>query len=721
MTKQDELVTKLSTSLSMQGKWVRNIIELLEEGNTVPFISRYRKEQTGSADEVQIKNVQDGWEYTRQMQQRKEEVSRLIEEQDKLTPEIRESIAAAEKLQELEDIYRPYRQKRKTRATAAVARGLEPLASYLFALPKEGSPEEEAKAYVFEEKDVENVEAALQGARDIIAEWVSDNPSLRKELREQSFRHGLLFSKQKKGAVDEAGTYEMYYEYQEAVRKVPSHRILAMNRGEKDKVVKVSVSIEEERALQMIEKKIVKRYGSPALEQVKAAYEDAYKRLIAPSIEREIRNELTAKAEEQAIHIFSENLKQLLLQPPMKGKVVLGLDPAYRTGCKIAVVDENGKLLHVGVIYPVPPVNKVGESRKVLKGLLNKYSVEVIAIGNGTASRETEEFVAEAITEWDHDAAYLIVNEAGASIYSASEVGREEFGDLSVEQRSGVSIARRLQDPLAELVKIDPKSVGVGQYQHDVTQSKLNDSLTFVVETTVNKVGVNVNTASPSLLKYVSGLSKAVAGNIIKYREENGSFTSRAELKKVPRLGSKAYEQAAGFMRIIDGKEPLDKTAIHPESYKTAKALLASIDASAAEAGSAELIEKLSGLSIKESAEALDAGEPTIRDIIEDLKRPLRDPREDLPKPILKKGIMRMEDLEEGMELQGTVRNVVDFGAFVDIGVKQDGLVHISKMAKRFIKHPMEAVSIGDIIPVWIDSVDSKKGRIALTMIEPNK
>ncbi|RSL29154.1 RNA-binding transcriptional accessory protein [Salibacterium salarium] len=718
---EDRLMDNITKDVGLSKTSVHNIIYLLDEGNTVPFIARYRKEQSGEADEIQIRAVQEAWEYGKQLGERKQEVLRLIDEQGKLTEDLRGSIEESVKLQEVEDLYRPYRQKRRTRATMAKEKGLEPLAEYIFSQPREGDVENEAQRYLSEEYELHTSDDTLQGALDIIAEWVSDDAEVRKKVRSMSFQQGSITSGKKAKAEDEQGIYEMYYEYEEPIRKVPSHRILAMNRGEKDGVLKVSLQTLEEPIYTFLEKHVIKRFGSPAVPYLKQAYADAYKRLIAPAIERELRKELTEKAEEQAIHIFSENLKNLLLQPPVKGKVVLGMDPAYRTGCKLAVINETGKMMDIDVIYPVPPKSEVEKSKKKVKELIQKYAIEVIVVGNGTASRETEQFVADVIPELDSDVSYLIINEAGASVYSASPLAREEFPDLEVEERSAVSIARRLQDPLAELVKIDPKSVGVGQYQHDVSQAKLNDSLKFVVETAVNQVGVNVNSASSSLLQYVAGLSKTVANNVINARDEKGSFKTRKELQKIPRLGAKTFEQAAGFMRIPDGEEPLDRTAIHPESYKVAWKLLKQINAEAEEAGTAAIKEKFENIDISETAKDLDVGVLTLQDIIEDLKRPSRDPREHLPAPILKKGIMSMEDLDKGMELQGTVRNVVDFGAFIDIGVKQDGLVHISKLASRFIKHPMEEVSVGDVVNVWVDDIDKKKGRIALTMIQPDK
>ncbi|MFC5714070.1 Tex family protein [Thalassorhabdus alkalitolerans] len=718
---QQLLLEKISEDLTISQKIINNVIQLLEEGNTVPFIARYRKEMTSGADEVRIRDIQESWNYGQQLLARKQEVTRLIEEQGKLTPELKSDIEHAEKLQMIEDLYRPFRQKRRTRATKAKEKGLQPLAEWIYSLPKEGDLHEEANKYIDTEKEVRTGEEALQGANDVIAEWIADEPSIRQELRELTYQKGKLRSYLKNKEKDEQEVYGIYYEYEESLKKVPSHRILAMNRGEKEEALKLSVVFSEDTAFSRMEKKIIKRHGSVTVSFIQSAIQDAYKRLIAPAIEREVRKELTEKAEEQAIHIFSENLKNLLLQPPMKGKVVLGVDPAYRTGCKLAVIDETGKVLAVEVVYPTPPRKQVVKSKSVINQLIDEHNIEVIVIGNGTASRETEEFIAEVITEHTRDISYLIISEAGASVYSASELGREEFPHLEVEERSAASIARRLQDPLAELVKIDPKSVGVGQYQHDVSQGKLNDSLTFVVETAVNQVGVNVNTASPSLLQYVSGLSKTVANNIVKQRDENGRFMDRKELKKIPRLGSKTYEQAIGFLRITEGKNPLDKTSIHPESYKVTEQLIREVGGTIEDVGSPALIEKVRGINASQYAKELGVGEPTLKDILDALARPNRDPRDDLPRPVLKKGIMSLEDLTKGMELQGTVRNVVDFGAFVDIGVKEDGLVHISKMSNRYVKHPMEIVSVGDVVTVWVESVDHKKGRISLTMIEAEK
>ncbi|WP_308161993.1 Tex family protein [Bacillus sp. ISL-75] len=719
IVKDDQLLKKIAAELTISHKQVKSVISLLDEGNTVPFIARYRKEMTGALDEVQIRNILERWQYIQNLEHRKEEVIRIIAEQGKLTDELNQAITKAEKLQEVEDLYRPYKQKRRTKATIAKEKGLEPFAEWLLTFTKE-SVEDKAKQFLSEEKEVLTVEDAIAGAKDIIAEWVSDDAESRKWIRKETFKSGAVVSVVKEAEKDEKNVYEMYYEYEEPVNKIVPHRILALNRGEKEDILRVSIRMNADLILSYLSRKWIRIQHSPSAPTVLEAMEDSYKRLIQPSIEREIRNELTDKGEEQAIHIFSENLRNLLLQPPLKGKVVIGVDPAYRTGCKLAVVDETGKVLKIDVIYPHPPVNKAKEAREKFIHILREYKVEMAAIGNGTASRETEQFVADILKEMDEEIFYLIVNEAGASVYSASELAREEFPNLQVEERSAASIARRLQDPLAELVKIDPKSVGVGQYQHDVSQKRLSESLHFVVETAVNRVGVNVNTASPSLLQYVAGLNKTAANNIVKKREEEGKFTSRVQLKKVPRLGAKTYEQAIGFLRVLDGKQPLDRTGIHPENYDEVKKLLASLGFTTDDLGSDELITALNGIDLKAVSEELAIGELTLKDIIDALVRPERDPRDDLPRPLLKKDVLKLEDLQAGMELQGTVRNVVDFGAFVDIGVKQDGLVHISKLSNRFVKHPLDIVSVGDVVTVWVDSVDMKKGRVALTMLAPS-
>ncbi|MCM3571165.1 Tex family protein [Neobacillus mesonae] len=719
IVKDDQHIGKIAAEQGISPKQVNSVISLTNEGNTVPFIARYRKEMTGALDEVQIRNVLERWQYLQNLDQRKEEVLRIIAEQGKLTDELQKSIVKAEKLQEVEDLYRPYKQKRRTKATVAKEKGLEPLAEWLLTFPTENI-ENKAKEFLSEEKEVLTAEDAVAGAKDIIAEMVSDDADGRKWIRRETFKSGEVVSVVKDADKDEKNVYEMYYEYEEPVSKIVPHRILALNRGEKEEILRVSIKMNTDRILSYLAKKWVKKDHVPAGQVVLAAIEDGYKRLIQPSIEREIRNELTEKAEEQAIHIFSENLKNLLLQPPLKGKMVLGVDPAFRTGCKLAVVDETGKVLKIDVIYPHPPVNKSKEAREKFIKILRDFKIEMCAIGNGTASRETEQFVADILKEMDEEIYYLIVNEAGASVYSASDLAREEFPNFHVEERSAVSIARRLQDPLAELVKIDPKSVGVGQYQHDVSQKRLSESLHFVVETAVNQVGVNVNTASASLLQYVAGLTKTAANNIVKKREEEGKFTSRVQLKKVPRLGAKTYEQAIGFLRVLDGKQPLDRTGIHPENYDEVKKLLTNLGFTTADLGTDDLKKALSELDLKSVSEELSIGELTLKDIVDALMRPERDPRDELPRPLLKKDVLKLEDLKPGMELQGTVRNVVDFGAFVDIGVKQDGLVHISKLSNRFVKHPLDIVSVGDVVTVWVDSVDTKKGRVALTMLQPS-
>ncbi len=714
------LLRQVAKELGFQEKQVKNILKLAEEGNTIPFIARYRKEQTGALDEVQIRDILNRWNYVVHLEERKSEVLRSIADQGKLTEEFAVAIRKATKLQEVEDLYRPYKPKRRTRASIAKEKGLEPLANWMLSFPESGDLEQEASRYVNEEKEVFTWEDAVTGAKDIIAEFVSDDAEVRRWIRKETFKHGVVVTKVKNEDKDEKRVYEMYYEFSEPVAKIVPHRILAINRGEKEEVLRVSIQVDEEKIFSYLYKKFITKEQSITAQEVMAAIQDGYKRLIQPSIEREVRNELTEKAEEQAIHIFAENLRNLLLQPPLKGKTVLGVDPAYRTGCKLAVVDETGKVLHIDVIYPHPPApqEERAKASEKIRNIITEFAVEMIAIGNGTASRETEEFIANVLKTIERDVYYLIVNEAGASVYSASELAREEFPDLEVEERSAVSIARRLQDPLAELVKIDPKSVGVGQYQHDVSQKKLQESLEFVVETVVNQVGVNVNTASVALLQYVSGLTKAVAKNIVSYREENGKFTNREQLKQIPRLGKKTFEQCIGFLRIIDGDEPLDRTSIHPENYEQVKQLLKKIGVTKEQMGTAVMAEKLKQLDIAAMGQELGIGELTLQDIIDALLKPERDPRDDLPKPLLRKDVLSLEDLKPGMELQGTVRNVVDFGAFVDIGVKQDGLVHISKMSRKYVKHPLDIVSVGEIVTVWVEDVDVQKGRIALTMIQ---
>ena len=710
----------IAKDVAIKANQAEAVIKLLDEGNTVPFIARYRKEATGSLDEVQIKAVEDRYHYIQQLEQRKEEVLRLIQEQDKLTPELENAIQAATVLQRVEDLYRPYKQKRRTKATIAKEKGLEPLADLLLEFRSEALAQL-AQDFV-DTENVATVEDALAGARDILAERFADDAGIRQKIRAFSWKEGVLTTTLKNAELDEKKVFEMYYEYEEPVNRIVPHRILAVNRGEKEDVLKVAIQVPIERVLMIMWKEWIPATGSsPAIAEVKLAIEDSYKRLIQPSIERELRNELTEKAEAQAIHIFSENLRNLLLQPPLKGKYVLGVDPAYRTGCKLAVVDETGKMLEVTAIYPHPPKPDVAKSKAVVKEILAKYPIKIIAIGNGTASRETEQFIADVLNEVKTDAAYVIVNEAGASVYSASDIARAEFPDLQVEQRSAVSIARRLQDPLSELVKIEPKAVGVGQYQHDVSQKKLSESLSFIVETAVNQVGVDVNTASASLMQYVSGLSKTVAENIVKVREENGQFTTRAQLKKIPRLGAKTYEQAIGFLRVPEAKNPFDATGIHPESYDIAEQILEAAHINKKELGTQKAEEAIAALNVQELSNTLGIGVVTIQDIVDTLKKPSRDPRDAFPQPLLKTDVLKMEDLQVGMELQGTVRNVVDFGAFVDIGVKQDGLVHISKLQKKRIKHPLEVVALGDIVTVWVEQIEVNKGRISLTMLTPEK
>ena len=740
----DALLGKISREQNVRIGQIRAVLELIEGGATVPFIARYRKEVTGNLDEEQIRAIYQEWDYGQKLAARKEDVMRLIEEKGKLTDEIKMGIINATKLSEIEDIYRPFKEKKKTRATDAKKKGLEPLAEYLLSFPLEGNVEEEASKYVtnLEGKTPEEIEAmkkegvivkntaeAIQGAKDIIAEMVSDEPKFRAWIRENFENEAKMKSEVKEDAVDEKKVYEMYYNYEEPLKTIKLHRILALNRAEDEKVVKVSIVEDYAKVLDHITGEIVKAQDSITAPYVKEAAQDGSDRLIKPAIVREIRGELKDKAEDQAINIFGENLKNYLLQPPMKGKVVLGVDPAFRTGCKLAVVDATGKLLEKSVMYPhqkqkgevVPPA-RYQAAVDTFCDLINRHNVEVVAMGNGTASRETEAFVAKTLKSIDRDVKYIIVNEAGASVYSASDLAREEFPDFSVEERSAISIARRLQDPLSELVKIDPKSIGVGQYQHDVSQSKLADSLDFVVETAVNQVGVNINTASYSLLKYVAGLNAGTAKKIVAHREENGRFENRNDIK-VKGVGPKALEQAMGFLRIVDGNEPLDMTAIHPESYEIARAILTKLGFTSKDLGSTELVEKIKGLTEEEKKamiEELNVGEYTFQDILDAFVSPLRDPRDMIEAPVLRGDILELKDLSAGMELQGTVRNVTDFGAFVDCGLHDDGLVHVSKMSTKFIKHPLEAVHVGQIVKVWVLDVDLAKGRLQLTMIDPN-
>ncbi|MFW7949719.1 Tex family protein [Vagococcus fluvialis] len=698
---------------------MEKVLELLAEGNTVPFIARYRKEMTGSLDEVAIREIEERFTYLEGLVKRKEEVLRIIEEQGKLTDDLAKKIKKAEKMQQVEDLYRPFKQKRRTKATIAKEKGLEPLATWLLSLPSGADINAEASKYLNPEEELNSTEDCLAGAHEIMAEMISDEPKYREWLREFVWQNGVFSTKEKDKSLDETSVYEMYYDFNEPVKKMASHRVLAANRGEKEGVIKAEIAVDEARVFNYLGKQLITNPASPASEYVQTAFEDSYKRFIGPSIEREIRGELTEKADEQAIAIFGENLRNLLLQSPLKGKVVLGFDPAYRTGCKLAVVDETGKLLAVKVIYPHKPASQTRQAEAVEEFItfVEEYKVEMVAIGNGTASRESEIFVSENLKKMKREVFYVIVNEAGASVYSASKIAREEFPDLQVEERSAASIARRLQDPLAELVKIEPKAVGVGQYQHDVSQKRLTEQLDFVVETAVNQVGVNVNTASAQLLQHVSGLNKTTAKNVVLYREENGTFNSRTQLKKVPRLGPKAYEQAIGFLRVPDGKNVLDNTGIHPESYAIVKELLKEVGISEKDLGTESAIEVLEKVSVDNLASTLNIGKETLEDVLKALLQPGRDMRDEMPAPLLRQDVLSMEDLKVGMELQGTVRNVVDFGAFVDIGVKQDGMVHISKLSAKFVKHPTDIVAVGDVVTVWIDSVDLKKKRIALTMI----
>jgi len=714
---QERMIKQIAGELGLGSGQVRTVAALLDDGNTIPFIARYRKEMTGELDEVQLRAIDDRRTYLKGLEDRKGEVIRLIEEQGKLTPELQAAIEKAVKLQEVEDLYRPYRQKRKTRASVAKERGLEPLALWLLSQPRQGDLRAEAAKYIDAEKGVGTAEEAIQGASDIVAEGLADDAGIRRWVRKFTWDQGVLISKAKDAEAE--SVYEMYYQYSEPVRRLPPHRVLAINRGEREEFLGVSIDVPTDRIVDEINRRTIKGPG-PARDTLAAAAEDAYKRLIAPSIERELRGELTEKAEEHAIGIFSENLRNLLLQPPVKGRVVLGVDPAYRTGCKLAVVDDTGKLLEVAVTYPTPPHNKKAEAEVVFRRLINQYGVGLIVIGNGTGSRETEQFAVGIIKAMaERDLQYLIVNEAGASVYSASKLAAEEFPDLDVSERSAVSIARRLQDPLAELVKIEPKAIGVGQYQHDVTQKRLDESLTGVVESAVNHVGVDVNTASPSLLSYVSGINATMARNIVKLREEKGKFTERSQIQKVPRLGAKTFEQCAGFLRISDGANPLDRTPIHPESYAVVGKLFKELGLKLTDIGTEELKAKLAEVRLEDVSERLGVGIPTLRDIVDSLQRPGRDPRDELPPPIFHTDVLDIEDLKPGMELQGTVRNVVDFGAFVDIGIKNDGLVHISQISNKFVKHPTEVVAVGDTVTVWVLGVDLKKGRVSLTMRQP--
>ena len=718
----DKIINTIANELSIKYNQVENTVKLIDEGNTIPFIARYRKEVTGGLSDEILRNLGERLNYLRNLETRKEEVIKSIDEQGKLTDEILQAIAIANTLADVEDIYRPYKQKKKTRATVAKAKGLEPLAEIIYKQEEKEPIEEIAKKYINinteedEKKQVKTVEEAIQGALDIIAEIISDNAEYRKKIKKICYREGLI---ETKACKEEESNYEMYYEYKENVARIPSHRILAINRGEKEGFLKVSIEKNEEKILKIIEKDVIKR-ETQFKDMLIATIEDSFKRLIEPSIDREIRSDLTERAEDKAIKVFGKNAKQLLLGAPIKGKTVMGFDPAYRTGCKIAVIDETGKLLDYTTVYPTAPQNDVEGAKKELLKLISKDKIDMIAIGNGTASRESEMFVSDLIKETDREVVYVIVSEAGASVYSASKLATEEYPDINVSIRGAISIARRLQDPLAELVKIDPKAIGVGQYQHDVNQKNLAESLTGVVEDAVNKVGVDVNTATPSLLSYVSGINSTIAKNIVKYRDENGKLKNRKELLKVPKLGKVAFEQCSGFLRITDGDNPLEITAVHPESYDATEKLLKEIGFNKKDLNNKEKVnelrEKLKYINVEETSKELNIGDMTLKDIIEELSKPGRDPREDMPKPVFRMDVLKFEDLKEGMILNGTVRNVIDFGAFVDIGVKYDGLVHISEMSDKYIKNPSEIVSVGDVVKVKVINVDSNKHKVALSM-----
>ena len=724
----EKIINTISNELQVKSTQVENAIKLIDEGNTIPFIARYRKEVTGGLSDEQLRILGERLTYLRNLEQRKQEIIKSIEEQGKLTDEIVKQTEIATTLAEVEDIYRPYKQKKKTRATVAKAKGLEPLSEIIKEQKETKDIYEIAKEYVNienlseedkknKDKVVENEEAAIAGALDIIAEEISDNAEFRKKIKKICYREGLIFTKAAKE--DEKSNYEMYYDYSEVVSRIPSHRILAINRGEKEEVLKVKIDKNEEKILQTIEREVIK--GQTQFTQMlKNTILDSFKRLIEPSIDREIRSDLTEKAEEKAIKVFGQNAKQLLLGAPIKGKTVMGFDPAYRTGCKIAVIDETGKVLDIATVYPTAPQNDVEGAKKELLKLIEKDNINMIAIGNGTASRESEAFVADMIKEAKHEVNYVIVSEAGASVYSASKLATEEYPDINVSIRGAISIARRLQDPLAELVKIDPKAIGVGQYQHDVNQKRLAESLTGVVEDAVNKVGVDVNTATPSLLSYVSGINSSIAKNMVKYRDENGKLKTRKELLKVPKLGKVAFEQCAGFLRIVDGTNPLEITAVHPESYEAAEKLLESVGFEKEDLRNKDKVidlrEKLKSVDIAKESKDLDIGELTLKDIVDELSKPGRDPRDEMPKPILRQDVLKFEDLKEGMILPGTVRNVIDFGAFVDIGVKYDGLVHISEMSDKYIKNPSELVSVGDIVKVKVIKIDMERHKVGLSM-----
>lgn len=709
----EDIIKQIALELNIRVEQVKSTLKMLEDGNTIPFIARYRKEVTGNLDEEQIRSISEVYEYQVNLLKRKEDVIRLIDEKGLLTDKIKTEVMNASKLVEVEDLYRPYKEKKKTKATEAIKNGLEGLAKIILSFPKELYTVDK-----FLNDNVKTKEDAIEGAKYIIAEYISDNAYYRKWIRNDIYNNSKIVTKKKKNAVDEKKVYEMYYDYSEDVKYIKPHRVLAVNRGEKEGVLSVSLEYNKEYIYNYLEKKLIKDENSECAVYVKDAIVDSYKRLIGPSVEREIRSELTEKSEEGAIEVFAKNLENYLLTPPMKDKMILGLDPAYRTGCKLAVIDYTGQMLDIKVIYPHEPKNDFEGSKKIVLDLIDKYNIDVIAIGNGTASRESETFIANVIKDAKRSVSYIIVNEAGASVYSASKLAIEEFPNLHVEERSAISIARRLQDPLSELVKIDSKSIGVGQYQHDVKEKNLNEALDFVVSKSVNNVGVNINTASASILKYISGLTKKSIEKIIDFRNKNGRFNSRNELIDNKILSAKVYEQSIGFMRVLDGSNPLDKTSIHPESYDKTTKLLESIGMNYDSLGTEDLILKLDNINIDDYSKKLDIDIYTLEDIINSLKKPNRDPRDDFDKPILKSDVLHIEDLKKGMELEGTVRNVVDFGAFIDIGIKNDGLVHISKITDRYIKHPSEVLSVGDIVTCYVDEVFLDKGKVALSLIK---
>ena len=714
-----EIISEIAIELNVKSNQVESVLKLLEEGNTIPFIARYRKEATGALDEEQIRSINEVYEYQVNLLKRKEDVIRLIEEKKMMTEELKQEIMKCTKLVEVEDLYRPYKEKKKTKATEAIANGIEPLAKIIMSFPANIDINNTASNYITE--NVKNEEEAITGAKYIIAEWISDNADYRKYIRNNIFNFGSISSKIKKNAKDDEQVYKMYYDYEEKIKYAKLHRILAINRGEKEGVLSVSINIDTEHIMNFLYKKVIKNSNSPVVELVQDAILDAYKRLIFPSIEREIRGTLKEDAEESAIELFGKNLEKLLLTPPMKDKIVLGFDPAFRTGCKLAVIDETSKVLNISKIYPHEPQNKWDEAKETIKKLIDKYNIDIIAVGNGTASRESEKLVTEVCKEYTNKKVeYIIVSEAGASVYSASKLAISEFPDLHVEERSAISIARRLQDPLSELVKIEPKSIGVGQYQHDVNQKKLGESLDFVVEKSVNLVGVNVNTASPAILKYISGLTKTNIDKIIKYREQNGKITSRQELIKNKVLTPKTYEQSIGFMRVIDGTNLLDKTSIHPESYEAALKLIEDSNLDIKDIGTKEFNDRIDSLNLEKYGKENNIDKFTLEDIVKCLKQPNRDFRDDFEKPLLKSNILTIKDLRVGMELQGTVRNVVDFGAFIDIGLHDDGLAHISKLSKDYIKHPLDVVSVGDIVTCYVDKIDLEREKVNLSLIKPD-